>query len=158
MVELLTPIELTPSLEERITVGGDEFIVDAKGANFNGCNIFANIYATRVIKEQIQVPVKERRGRLFKRSVTVGHTTETRETLEPQFDVHMVIAGKYVYNISYSQVLENLRTEIRSKTAKMLNAGADMNAFYAAIQRIHEHYQRQYQASERMTVAVPARF
>ena len=149
MVDLLRPVELDESLEKRVQLGGDKFVLGVRDARFSGNYVWAHVYASRVVAHTTNVPVKAKHG--WFRSETRPERRAI-EQLVPEFDVTILVAGRYR---SFTGVMDDLRLAVRQNEAKLLNAGADLTPFYAALREIYEHYQHQYEASERMVVAIP---
>ena len=131
MVELLRPVKLSGSLEEIVTVGGEEFIVGVRDACFGFDNISGYVYAARQVSGWF--------GRKSRRTI---------------FNVPVIVVGR---NWDYDAFCKYLGLHIRKKHTKVFNAGIELEPFYGALRKIYEHYQQQYEASEKVQIAIPAR-
>ena len=119
MVELLRPVELDRSLEERIEIGGKKFVVGVCNAHFSTAdtNIFGDVYAR-------EIKPKEK------------YTTQIFGVCD------MLITWN-----SFAEFVENLNNKIRGHYKKVLDRRIGREPFYDALENIYKHYQNQNEDS-----------
>lgn len=122
-------------LQERVSVGDEEFVVGVQDARLRWGNIYGSVYVCR-----------EKTFRILPAIVSF-------RTCRGLFNVRLNVASK---GKTFDEFRDDIILRMSSKEFKAPDVARALEPFYNALWRIHEYYQGRYEASERIRVAMPA--